>query len=86
MNSASQQVTNLIDLVNNLPNAPGGSLNTKLNDILAAINAGQTANACSNLDAFINEVNAQKGKKISVAEANAFNTAAQDIKTALGCP
>jgi hypothetical protein len=84
--SASQQATNLIDLVNNLPNAPGGSLNAKLNNILAAINAGQTANACSQLNAFVNEVNAQSGKKISVADANALITAAQAIKTALGCP
>ena len=86
VNSASQQVTNIISLVNNLPNAPGGSLNAKLNNILAALNAGQTANACSQLNAFINEVNAQKGKKISLVDANALITAAQDIKTALGCP
>ena len=86
VNSPSQQVTNLMNAVNNLPTPPGGSLNAKLNGILAAINAGQTANACTQLNAFINEVNAQKGKKISVSDASALIAAAENVKTAIGCP
>jgi hypothetical protein len=37
------------------------------------------------LGAFIHEVNAQTGKKISAAQAASFISQAQDIEAALGC-
>jgi hypothetical protein len=83
--SPSQQVVNLIDLVNDLPSPPGNSLTAKLQGILADINAGNTAGACTKLAAFINEVQAQSGKQISAADAALLIQAAQTIRGALGC-
>jgi hypothetical protein len=47
--------------------------------------ANDTANACDALGAFVNEVNAQTGKKISTARAASFISQAQDIEAALAC-
>jgi hypothetical protein len=44
-----------------------------------------TAAACSALQDFINEVNAQAGKKISSADATAFNRSGNAIRTSIGC-
>ena len=83
----SQQTTNLGTLVNNLPTPPpGGSLDTKLQQILANINSGNISGACVNLAAFISEVQAQSGKKISPSDATALIQAAETIKAASGCP
>jgi alkylhydroperoxidase family enzyme len=61
----------------------------RLADKVAAIQryvaANDTADACATLGAFINEVHAQTGKKISTAHAASFITQAQDIEAALGC-
>jgi hypothetical protein len=81
----SQQVVNLIGLVNSLPSPPGNSLTNKLQNILADINAGNTAGACIKLASFINEVQAQSGKQISTADAAVLIQAAQTVRGALGC-
>jgi hypothetical protein len=83
--SPSQQVVNLTDIVNSLPNPPGNSLGTKLQNILADINAGDTSGACTKLTSFINEVNAQRGRQISPIDADRLIQAAQTIRSALGC-
>ena len=85
--SAAQQTTNLTTLVSNLPTPPpGGSLDAKLQQILANINSGNFSGACTNLAAFISEVQAQSGKKISASDATALIQAAETIKAAIGCP
>jgi streptogramin lyase len=64
---------------------PGTSLASKVTAIEGDVAANDTADACATLGAFINEVNAQSGKKISTAQAASFITQAQDIEAALGC-
>jgi len=61
------------------------SLLTKLNDALAAGSAGDVATACASLQDFLNETQAQAGKKISISDANTLSAAAQRIRAALGC-
>jgi hypothetical protein len=46
---------------------------------------GDALNACSTLDAFINEVRAQTGKRINEAVADDLVARAKRIKTLLGC-
>ena len=64
---------------------PGESLAAKVAAIEGYVAADDTADACATLGAFINEVNAQTGKKISTAQAASFIAQAQDIEAALGC-
>ena len=47
--------------------------------------ADDTADACATLGDFLNEVNAQTGKKISSARAASLDFQAQDIDAALDC-
>ncbi|HEX6163619.1 MAG TPA: hypothetical protein VFZ31_09650 [Vicinamibacterales bacterium] len=64
---------------------PGKSLENKMRAVIDSLANGQTADACAQLQAFINEVNAQTGKKITAAQAAAFVAAALDIRAAIGC-
>ena len=82
---SAQQTSDLITVVASLPPTPGGSLGTKLQQILANINSGNTAGACTTLRAFLNEVSAQSGKTISAADAARLTQAAQTIQSSLGC-
>jgi hypothetical protein len=85
--SPQAQISNLETSVTNLT-LPGGtttSLLTKLNNALAAANAGDVATACASLQDFLNETRAQAGKKISIPDANTLSAAAQGIRAALGC-
>jgi hypothetical protein len=41
--------------------------------------------ACATLGALIDELNAQRGKKISIAQAASLYSQAQDIDAALDC-
>jgi hypothetical protein len=58
---------------------------TKLQDALAAISAGGTGTACDSLTAFINECQAQSGKKLTADQASQLINSANQIKTGLGC-
>jgi hypothetical protein len=49
------------------------------------VDGNDTADACATLGAFINEVDAQTGKKIDSAQASTLVTDAQNIEAALGC-
>ena len=80
---AAVQLTDLAGAVAGV--GPGESLASKVAEIQGYVAASDTAEACSTLGAFINEVNAQTGKKISTAQAASFITQAQDIEAALGC-
>ena len=64
---------------------PGHSLAGKVSAIQGYVAANDTADACAALGAFINEVNAQTGKKISSAQASSLLARAEDIETALSC-
>ncbi len=50
-----------------------------------AARAGAVGTTCSQLGAFINEVNAQAGKSITAADAAALMTAVSRIRAVLGC-
>jgi hypothetical protein len=64
---------------------PGKSLGQKVAAIDGYIAAGDQPDACSALDAFASEVDAQTNKKISVAQASSFMTLATAIEADLGC-
>jgi hypothetical protein len=63
----------------------GTSLTDKLTQIQAYVAANNKAGACSGLVNFIGLVNAQKGKKLTVAQATSFVQQAQNIEAVLGC-
>jgi hypothetical protein len=83
----AEQLDNLIGDVAalDLPKGTANSLTQKLQNALADYNAGRTGPACSKLSSFIQEVNAQSGKKIPAAAAAALIADAVRIQTAIGC-
>jgi probable HAF family extracellular repeat protein len=68
-----------------LPKGIENSFVVKLEHALAALDAGDTATACAELQAFVNHAEAQSGKKITVAQATQIIAEAQAIRAALGC-
>ena len=87
--AAADQISNLIGLVQSFNLQPPGianSLISKLQNALTSVNAGNITDACNQLGAFINEVRAQSGKALTVAQANQLIAAANQIKAVLGCP
>lgn len=56
-----------------------------LQNALSKLDAGNTSTACNQIAAFINQVKAQSGKKITVQQAAEWIAAAQRIQSALGC-
>lgn len=86
---AAARLGDLIDTVNSFNIQPAGvanSLNAKLQNAIAAANAGDLTTACSQLNAFINQVQAQSGNKLTVAQANQLIASANQVKAVLGCP
>ncbi len=82
------QITNLIATINGSSLSPAGikiSLIAKLQAALAALQAGDIATACSDLQDFTNEVNAQKGKKVPADLADALLSSVTEIRNQLGC-
>jgi len=84
---AGEQLGDLKGLVTslNLPKGTNTSLQAKLDDALAAANAGDTTTACTALSDFVNQVSAQSGKKIATADARTLIVEAKTIKAVLGC-
>ena len=84
---AAAQVTDLISLVNSFHLSKGlqDSLDVKLNAALKAVNAGQTATACSDLSDFIGQAQSQSGKGLTVSQANQLIAAAKQVQAVLGC-
>ena len=84
---AQAQISALINTINSfqLPKGLQTSLDAKLRDALSAVNAGNTATACSDLTDFISEAKAQSGKKLTVAQADQLIAAATQIQVVLGC-
>jgi len=62
-----------------LPPGITTSLDAKLNGALGSLDAGHNRAAVNQLNAFINEVDAQSGKKIPLPQAEALTTFAQGI-------
>lgn len=81
--TVEQQVSDLLTDVTGV--GPGSSLAAKMGQIQAYVTANDTANACSKLNAFINQVEAQTGKALTLTQAASFIAQANDIKTTLGC-
>jgi FIMAH domain len=65
-----------------LPKGLTTALNSKLQH---ALDADDTAGACDSLQAFLNQVKAQTGKKIPSGDAQELTDAANDIRTQLDC-
>ncbi|HEX6718007.1 MAG TPA: hypothetical protein VF088_12890, partial [Pyrinomonadaceae bacterium] len=86
--SPADQINALIALVQsfNLSATLESSLVSKLQDALAAVNASNTASACSSLTSFIKQVQSQSNKKITPDQKSQLITSANQIKTNLGCP
>ena len=85
---AADQVSDLTAALNDLalPQGTVDSLRSKLDAIqktLSSANSSERSNAKHQLDAFINSVNAQKGKKLTDAEAQQLLDAANRIKGTL---
>ena len=75
-------------VVFNLKQGIANSLDAKLQrvrDALAAAGAGDRPSTCNQLDAFLNEVAAQRGKALTEAQADDLRARAVRIKAVLGC-
>jgi hypothetical protein len=82
-----QAIADLRDLVAGFGIQPGtaNALDRKLEDALAALAADDTAGACDSLQAFLNQVAAQNGKKLTEAQAEPLTDAANEIRALLDC-
>jgi hypothetical protein len=88
--SAADLLQQLIDTVaaDNLRKGIVNSLDSKLANAQAALasaHAGNFANACGMLSAFINEVQAQSGKAITTQQATELVSLANQVRAAIGC-
>jgi hypothetical protein len=61
------------------------ALNSSLRDAADALALNDTAGACASLQAFVNKVQAQTGKKLTPEQAQQLTSAANEIRTQLGC-
>ena len=68
-----------------LPNDVRKGLSDKLTSAAQAIARGNITAACGQLDAFVNQVQAQRGKTIAPATADAWIASAMQIRGAIGC-
>ena len=86
--SPVNQIRELIVLVQSfhLQSGTADSLVVKLQAAANALDRGNTQAACGNLRAFLNEVNALRSKKLTVAQADLLLGQATHIRVALSCP
>jgi hypothetical protein len=82
---AAAQLQDLQATVTSLAASPGSSLADKVADIQRAVASGDQAGACEALRAFINQVDAQTGKKITAAAAARLIASARNIQAVLAC-
>jgi hypothetical protein len=84
---AETHINNVISSINNsaLPEGTKTSLGAKLNAAVVALQAGDIATACIKLQDFLNELRAQRGKKIPEGFADALANSVMEIRTGLGC-
>ena len=64
---------------------PGTALFGKATAIQAAVTSGDTSTACAGITDFLGLVDAQTGKKLTVAQAGQLTTDADNLAAALGC-
>ena len=85
--TTEDSLNNLLAVLNsfNLPPGNANSLIVKLQDALAANSASDTATICSDLTDFINQCQAQAGKKLTADQSNQLISLATQIKGELGC-
>ena len=86
--SVEDQLTNLANLIHGFGLLPGieNSLLAKVAAAQDSVARGDTTAACNQLQALINEAQAQSDKHLTAAQATAIIIAAQTIRTDLGCP
>ena len=83
---AAAQVSDIREDVSGLPDTGmGTSLGAKLTSALSALSSGNQSAACGTLGAFINQVRAQAGKKIALADAQRLIAEAEQVRTVIGC-
>jgi hypothetical protein len=84
---AAEQLVNLTALVQSFALHQGteASLLAQLEAAQHALRQGKPMTACNSLNAFNNHVRAQSGKKITTAQANQMETAANRIRAVIGC-
>lgn len=80
---ASEQLADMLDAVEAI--GPGESFTEKVSKAQEALATGNVAGTCQSLKAFVNQVNAQSGKKIDVSAASALVADAARIRAVLGC-
>jgi PKD repeat protein len=80
--SPQDMIANLISQVGELDFRQTSSL---LQNVLRSLDNSNTGAGCNQLAAFIAQVQAQSGKKLTVVEATALIQAATDARGALGC-
>jgi len=69
-----------------LPHGTENSLLAKLAHVRQAVDGCTPSGACGALGSFVNEVEAQAGKKLTPGQAQALLDAAQALLATLGCP
>jgi hypothetical protein len=79
---AQDVISNLISQVGELDFKQTSTL---LQNVLKSLDNNNTGAGCSQLGAFISQVQAQSGKKLTAAEAAALIRAATDARGTLGC-
>ena len=84
--SAPEMVADLIILVKSYKlGTLGTSLTDKLVTVQRMLANGKSKQACENLDSFLSQVKAQKGKGLTVDQAKALTDGARAIKDVIGC-
>jgi HYR domain/PLAT/LH2 domain len=84
---ALEQTQDLLAAVNGLNTKPGvkNGLLFQLNTALAGLQYNNSVVACGALKSFIDLVNAQRGKAISISDADYLIAAATQIRAVIGC-
>lgn len=82
---AHEQLLDLLDFVDSGSLGLGTSLHDKLVRGLQLLAAGDVANACGTLNAFVNNVRAQTGKSLTPAQTAELTTDALRIENVIGC-
>ena len=78
---ALQELVAEIDAQSDIPDG----FAAKVDAALASLELGATEDACGSLGAFLNQVSALEGKKLTVEEANELTAAATEIRELLSC-
>jgi hypothetical protein len=86
VNGASEQVADLIALVNSYNlRLLGTALHDKLVKVQEFLAANKPKRACERLDSFLAQVKEQRGKRLSIEQADRLTIDARRIKAVIGC-